>query len=88
MKWFKLLLWAIIIIFGVLAGFWIISFLYSALWYLFWIGVLTFGGFIGYKLLKKNDNLELEGRDTVSQIELENAKLVKSLEEYKRETLK
>lgn len=88
MKWFKLILFAIVIVLAVMLGFSIIGFVYSALWYAFWIGVLALGGYIGYKVLSKGDSLELEGRDAVSQIELENAKLVKSLDDYKREATK
>ncbi len=84
MKLLKLILLAVVIIFAVLLGFSIIGFVYSALWYLFWIGVLALGGLVGYKVLKKGDTLEIEGRDSVSQIELENAKVVKSLEDYKQ----
>jgi 4-hydroxybenzoate polyprenyltransferase len=83
MKLFKLILWGLVIVIAVLLGFSIIGFVYSALWYLFWIGVIALGGYIGYKILKKGSNLELEGRDKVSKIELENAKIVKSLEDYK-----
>ncbi|HRH44889.1 MAG TPA: hypothetical protein PKY82_24845 [Pyrinomonadaceae bacterium] len=88
MKWFKLILFAIVIVLAVMLGFSIIGFVYSALWYAFWIGVLALGGYIGYKILSKGGSLELEGRDAVSQIELENAKLVKSLDDYKREATK
>lgn len=88
MKWFKLILFAIVVVLAVMLGFSIIGFVYSALWYAFWIGVLALGGYIGYKVLSKGDSLELEGRDAVSQIELENAKLVKSLDDYKREATK
>lgn len=84
MKLLKLILLAIVVVLAVMAGFWIIGIVYSALWYLFWIGVLALGGYAGYKLLKKDEPLEIEGRDGVSQIELDNAKVVKNLEEYKR----
>ncbi len=88
MKLLKLILFAIVVILAVMLGFSIIGFVYSALWYVFWIGVLALGGYVGYKILSKGDSLELEGRDSVSQIELENAKLVKSLDDYKREATK
>lgn len=88
MKLLKLILFAIVVILAVMLGFSIIGFVYSALWYVFWIGVLALGGYVGYKILSKGDSLELEGRDAVSQIELENAKLVKSLDDYKREATK
>jgi len=88
MKLLKLILFAIVVILAVMLGFSIIGFVYSALWYVFWIGVLALGGYVGYKILSKGNSLELEGRDAVSQIELENAKLVKSLDDYKREATK
>ncbi|MBX7171493.1 MAG: hypothetical protein K1X72_11100 [Pyrinomonadaceae bacterium] len=88
MKWFKLILLALVVVFAVMLGFWIIGVISSLIWYLFWIGILVLGGYIGYKVLSKGKNNELEGRDAVSQIELENAKIIKSLEDFKRETTK
>ncbi len=88
MKLLKLIFFAVVVLLAVMLGFSIIGFVYGALWYLFWIGVLAVGGYVGYKVLSKGNNLELEGRDAVSQIELENAKVVKSLEEYKRQNIK
>lgn len=84
MKLLKLILVGLAIVFAVFLGFSIIGFVYSALWYLFWIGVLALGGYVGYKFLSKGDTLEIEGRDPVSELELDNAKVVKNLEEYKQ----
>ena len=84
MKWFKLILLALVAVFAVMLGFWIIGVISSLIWYLFWIGILVLGGYIGYKVLSKGKNNELEGRDAVSQIELENAKIIKSLEDFKQ----
>ena len=88
MKWFKLILFAFVVVLAVMAGFWIIGVISGLIWYLFWIGVLVLGGYVGYKVLSKGKNNELEGRDSISQIELENAKIIKSLEEFKREASK
>lgn len=84
MNWIKIILFALIVVFAVLLGFTVISFLYSALWYIFGIGIIALGGYIGYKMLKKDKNLEIEGTDGISQIELDNAKMIKSLEDYKK----
>ena len=84
MKWFKLILLALVVVLAIMAGFWIIGVISSLIWYLFWIGILAIGGYVGYKVLSKGSSLELEGRDEVSQIELENAKIIKSLEDYKQ----
>lgn len=84
MSWLKIILFALIVVFAVLLGFTVIGFLYNAFWYLFWIGIIALGGYVGYKLIRKGRNLELEEKDTVSQIELENAKVIKSLEDYKK----
>lgn len=85
MNWLKLILFAIVVVLAVMLGFAVIGFLYSALWYLFVFGILAIGGYIGYKVLSKGKNNELEGRDSVSQIELENAKIIKSLEDFKNQ---
>jgi hypothetical protein len=46
----------ILIALGVFAAFLVITSLlglvYSIIWYLFWIGVLALGGYVGYKVLK------------------------------------
>lgn len=84
MNWLKIILFALILVFAVFLGLSVIGFLYSALWYLFWIGVIAIGGYIGYKFLFKGNKLEIEGRDPISQIELENAKVIKSLDDYKK----
>ena len=84
MNWFKFIIFALILVFAVFLGFTVIGFLYSAFWYIFWIGVVALGGYAGYKLITKKRNLEIEGIDSVSQIELDNAKIVRELEEFKK----
>ena len=84
MNWLKIILFGLILIFAVFLGLTVIGFLYSALWYLFWIGIILLGGYIGYKIIGKGKNLKLEGKEAVSQIELDNAKIIKSLDDYKK----
>lgn len=84
MNWLKIILFALIVFFALFLGFTIIGFLYSALWYIFWIGIIVLGGYIGYKVLKKAKTPEIEGKDSVSQIELDNAKVIQSLKDYKK----
>lgn len=84
MNWWKIILFAIVVVFGLYLGFALIGFLYSILWYLLVIGVLGLGGFVGYKYLTKGKQKEIEGVNTVSQLELDNAKIVRELEELKR----
>lgn len=84
MNWWKILLGAIVLVLGIYLGLVIIGFLYSALWYLLVVGVLGLGGYLGYKYLTGEKRKEIEGVDTVSQLELDNAKIVKDLEEIKR----
>jgi hypothetical protein len=84
MKYIKLILLAIAIVFAVLLGFSIIGFIYSSLWYLFWVGVLVLGGYVAYRVVKRGETRELEEGDSVSRLELENAKIVKSLDDYKQ----
>lgn len=84
MNWLKIILFALVLVFAVFLGLTVIGFLYSGLWYLFWIGVIALGGYIGYKIFSKSRKLEIEGRDPISQIELDNAKVIKSLDDYKK----
>jgi hypothetical protein len=84
MNLIKLILLAIAIVFAILLGFSIIGFIYSALWYLFWVGVLVLGGYGAFRLARRGQTGQLEDRDSVERFELENAKIVKSLDEYKQ----
>ena len=66
----------------------VIGVLYSALFYIFLLGIVAIAGTVGYKLIAKDRALELEEKSPVSKIELDNAKAVKNLEELKRKYLK
>jgi hypothetical protein len=67
-------------------GFAVIGIISSALWYLFWIGVIAIGGTVGYKLLKKErEQPKLEEKMPTGIAEINSAD--RSLEEYKRKYL-
>ncbi|MEO8073571.1 MAG: hypothetical protein ABI686_10020 [Acidobacteriota bacterium] len=85
MSWIKIILIAIGIYLAVMLGLSVIGIVYSGLWYLFWIGVLALGGVAGYKLLKKSEPKQIEGKQPIGVSELENAD--RALEEYKRKYL-
>lgn len=64
----------------------VIGIISSALWYLFWIGVIAIGGTVGYKLLKKErEQPRLEDKTPIAVAEMNNAD--RALEEYKRKHL-
>jgi 4-hydroxybenzoate polyprenyltransferase len=67
MSFIKILLIALgLILFGMLA-FSVVGFVYGALWYLFWIGMLAALGYVGYKMLKKDKSTSLlESKNTFS----------------------
>ena len=67
MSFIKILLIALgLILFGMLALS-VVGFVYGALWYLFWIGMLAALGAIGYKMLKKDKSTSLlEDKNTFS----------------------
>ena len=85
MKLAKIILIGIGIFIAVMLGFTLVGIVYSALWYLFWIGVIAIAGTIGYKLLKKPETAQIENTEPIGISELKNAD--KSLEEYKRKYL-
>ena len=85
MNWTKIILIAIGIFILVMLGFSLIGFIYSALWYLFWIGVIALAGTVGYKLLKKPETPQIENREPIAISELKNAD--RTLEEYKSKYL-
>lgn len=64
----------------------VIGIISSALWYLFWIGVIAIGGTVGYKMLKKErEQPRLEDKTPIAVAEMNNAD--RALEEYKRKHL-
>jgi 4-hydroxybenzoate polyprenyltransferase len=67
MSFIKILLIALgLILFGMLALS-VVGFVYGALWYLFWIGMLAALGYVGYKMLKKDKSASLlEDKNTFS----------------------
>ena len=85
MNWTKIILIAIGIFILVMLGFSLIGFIYSALWYLFWIGAIALAGTVGYKLLKKPETKQIENREPIGISEFDNAD--RTLEEYKRKYL-
>jgi hypothetical protein len=85
MNLIKIVLIAIGIFIAVMLGFTLVGIVYSALWYLFWIGVIAIAGTIGYKMLKKPEIAQIENTEPIGISELKNAD--KSLEEYKRKYL-
>lgn len=75
MKLFKFIVAAIAVVLLVMLGFSVIGLVYSALWYLFWIGLVAIGGYAGYKLFLEKDETELLGEGKpISDLELEKAK--------------
>jgi hypothetical protein len=88
MNWLKYILITLGLLFAGMILFSVIGLISTVVYYLLIIGVLGGAAFIGYKLLKKETVLELENKDPIAKIELDNAKTVKQLEEYKRKYLK
>lgn len=85
MNLIKIVLIAVGIFIAVMLGFTLVGIVYSALWYLFWIGVIAIAGTVGYKMLKKPEIAQIENTEPIGISELKNAD--KSLEEYKRKYL-
>lgn len=86
MKYIKIILIAVGLILAAMLVFSIVGIIYSALWYLFLLGVIAVGGAVGYQLLKQDDEpARLEEGAPVAIAEMKNADRV--LEEYKRKSL-
>ncbi len=67
----------------VMLGFSVIGFVYGLLGYIFWIGLIAIGGYAGYKIfLEKDEPNLIEGKNYVSDVELDKAKKV--LEKYRQ----
>ncbi len=88
MKLLKLILGIVAIFFAVWLGFAAIGLVYSLLVYVVIAAVLGGVGYAGYKLLMQKDTPELNAYNEVSQIEIDNMKVVKELDELKKKYLK
>ena len=51
-------------------GLTVIGIVYSALWYLFWIGVIAVGGVAAYKFLNKSEAKQMEQKEPIAISEL------------------
>jgi len=86
MNFIKIILIAIGLVLAVMLAFSVIGIVYSALWYLFLLGIVAVGGAVGYKLLVKDkESMRLEDKTPITIAEMENAD--RALEEYKRKYL-
>ena len=82
----KIILIAVGLYLLVTLGFAVIGIVYTALWYLFLLGVVAVGGAVGYKLLKKDGKqAQLEEKTPIAIAEIKDAD--RALEEYKRRRL-
>lgn len=82
----KIILIAVGLYLLVTLGFAVIGIVYTALWYLFLLGVVAVGGAVGYKLLKKNsEQARLDEKTPIAIAEIKDAD--RALEEYKRRQL-
>ena len=86
MKFIKLLVAVLGLIFGVMLFFWLFGLITSLLWYGFWIGLLAAVGYGGYKLFKKAENKYVGGGSTAGYIDDRDFNL--DWEEYDRKYLK
>ncbi len=87
MKFIKIILAILGLIFGVMLFFWLFGLITSLLWYGFWIGLLAAAGYGGYRLFKKAENKYVGGGSTAGYIDDERDFNL-SWEEYDRKYLK
>ena len=86
MNFIKIILIAIGLILAAMLVFSIGGIVYSALWYLFLLGIVAVGGAVGYKLLVKDkESMRLEDNTPITIAEMKDAD--RALEEYKRKYL-
>lgn len=88
MKVVKILFIAVAILLAVMLGLSVIGFVYSSLWYVVGIGILTLGGYSAYKFIKITNAPELKEKQSISELDYDNDLTIKQLEDYKRKLLK
>ncbi len=87
MKFIKIILAILGLMFGVMLFFWLFGLITSLLWYGFWIGMLAAAGYGGYRLFKKAENKYVGAGPAVGYIDDERDFNL-SWEEYDRKYLK
>jgi hypothetical protein len=86
MNFIRIILVVVAIIIAAILAFSVIGIVYSALWYLFLLGIVAVSGAIGYKLLvKEKESPQLADKTPPTIAEMKNAD--RTLEEYKRKYL-
>ena len=88
MSFFKFILILLGIGLGIYLLFWLFFGIISTiLWYAFWLALLGFGGYAGYKLFleKDNETPQLEEKRPTAIAEIQN--LDRALDEYRRKQL-
>lgn len=86
MNFIKIILIVIGLVLAAMLVFSIVGIVYSALWYLFLLGIVAVGGAVGYKLLVKDkESMRLEDKTPITFAEMKDAD--RALEEYKRKYL-
>ena len=86
MNFIKIILIAIGLVLAAMLAYSVIGIVYSALWYLFLLGIVAVGGAVGYKLLVKDkESPKLEDKTPITIAEMKDAD--RALEEYKRKYL-
>jgi len=86
MNFIKIILIAIGLVLAAMLAFSVIGIVYSALWYLFLLGIVAVGGAVGYKLLVKDkESVRLEDKTPIAIAEMKDAD--RALEEYKQKYL-
>jgi len=82
----KIILVAIGLIIAAMLAFSVIGIVYSALWYVFLLGIVAVGGAVGYKVLtKKKETQQLQENMPIGIAEMNNAD--RTLEEYRNKYL-
>ena len=88
MNFLKFLLFLVLIGLGAYVIFWLLGIIAGLLWYVFWIGLIGVGGYVGYKLFlgKDDEPAQLEEKIPIGIAEMHD--FDRALEEYREKELK
>jgi hypothetical protein len=88
MKILKLILGIVALFFAIWLGFAVVGLVFGLLFYVVIAAALAGAGYAGYKLFLEKDKPLLNSYSEVSEIEIDNMKQVKELEDLKQKYLK
>jgi membrane protein implicated in regulation of membrane protease activity len=88
MKWLRIILFILATLALAYTGLWLVGFVYSAFWYLLWLGLVGVSVYAGYRFLTRKSRRELDPYEYGDSLYSSDYEAQKIQEDMRRRTLK